>query len=447
MNTQEKSIRVLFGSKILGPMSREELSQELLAGNIAESALVSEHGSTWRPIASLVQEAPPAEYGIDTSPRMKAPTPPARTAPAKPLTVEPSESPRGGSLQQESRPSRQAAPGEDRTVEIRHPDRTISTMLITIGAIVILAFGGFYFIAKVALESRGAGQTNAVPPVANGQSQTAPPVALKKDDPVKPDRTPPVANPNIENVDSNPKPAPKKKPEELFRIASSGRKEDAIAVICATKAGAEKTYLPLCTAFAIDSKTLCTRAYRLAALGAFDRNAKDRLHFVAISKNGLHEIDEFRLHPKFPIAKLNNPDKTDLFNMFVNDVALISITGQMDGSLGTAKTQVLGAATQQNWPGQLLVSSKYGETWDEKDRCSPVSQNVSFVKHPDAPGGSDKFASVEGAFQLAMDGGPVIDQKGRVVGLMAMVFDQFGLRPGPQTVISIERAHEILDAK
>jgi len=189
---------------------------------------------------------------------------------------------------------------------------------------------------------------------------------------------------------------------------------------------------PLGTAVQVGKRHFAVRALALLTHGVKDPATDPNKLTV-----GTRSVVKATYHPRLPLASLSNEKLSDseLVAMILYDVAVLEI----DGDLSNVDLPALvSLATLGVNPSSVVCL-----TSDSEPKASKASRLTGMAKrHGDKT--NPMIADVEGSFLPSYDGAPVLDQAGRLLGMLLVQIDADGKPKAPHNILSWDRVAETL---
>lgn len=436
MSTQK--IRVMHGSKLLGPMTREALAELLAAGRVAETDLVSESNGPWVPLTSLVAATnstpsvfQPAFADSPFAAPMEAPLASGPAVATAPVPAGPAPIP--------AAPAPADEPAISATVALRLSPTSL-----------FLVAGGFVLVIvlTVLVAMRALAPTNAGAPVSTAAAPAAgaPPAAGPAQSLAGPPVNPPTPKDQVPAfVEAQPNPV-------ALQPAADPTK--AVAILCGEKkAGAGR--IALMTIWAVDKRHLAASAFLLADLSDPKEIERPSFKLFAVAKERDYEVTSVRYHPKFPAAKLSGPaekrpklSEDEQNDAMLNNLAVLEVGADLSAWLPLAERPGLDQVTAAGQPVTFLSAKGCPDTPAKTYRPAIESIPGKLLLHPAIPTANDYIAGIQGAIEPKMEGSPVLDGGGAVVGVIIYNDpEKDKLHTGTHAVLSSQRVRELIERR
>ena len=433
MSTPESKFRVQHNNRAFGPMTREQLIELLDAGRLDRSDLVCEGKGPWTSISELLGDEPQADAAeplpaneVPMAPAVPqdedVPTPvsePQADSAAAAVPVIPTASP--------SAPAAGSAPSASL------PTSPVILLLLALAFLVVSLLGTYLIVSAI--------RPSSTPYV----STVAPSAA-----PVGPASPVPGAPPEGTTDSPNLAPAPREnaaptegESQRHAPVSDPRSNQAAVAMVCVLEKE-EGTYIPYLTAGVVDRRHLVTHAFRLLKVNAERLIDQGLLH--AVTQDRAYEVVAMTYHAKFPAERIRAGQTTeqDFEAMILNDLALLTVGADLPSSLTIAEDPGLQQVGSTPTSVQLLSVRTVPDTAPRtfRPRIEPIPARLLF--HSLAPRGDRAFCAIEAQFRLHMDGSPVLNSAGALLGLTTLNINDRGLVAGNHQVLSAKRIREIM---
>lgn len=403
----DRNIKVRQGPRIFGPMSRAELSDLVAKGRVANTDQASTNGGPWTTVGGVLSDVSPAP----SAPERNASPSASRNDPVAAATSSPSNS-QGVSL----------------NVVLLLGGLFLATIMMIVVLVVVLRQP-----AQIVLTGPSAPQVNAAQPnnaAPGGQSSTDNAVAQSGEAGKQP-----TSAKTTKTATPEPSPDP---------IVSS------VGLICFVEDqfGGEKKLVPSQTAWVVGNRQLATRATRM--ITSKKLLGDENFELVVVMTDGVYDVAAIHFHPKFPWKKVGqqNTDR-ELEALFLNDVAVVEVSRPLNRkSLTLAKSAALEKIPTSGIEAVYYSVPKTEVLGEPMDYQPDVTQlKAKLIQHPMIARADARFGGVSGSIELHHDGGPFVNTKGEVIGVLSVSHNQHGvIRDVAHQIIAVDRVRELLAA-
>lgn len=259
--------------------------------------------------------------------------------------------------------------------------------------------------------------------------------------------TPPV-KPAKQPEEPSPTPEPKK---EAVSPAIAASAEQAIGLVCISQKGLEGEWVlrPVGTAWAMGPRQFISRAYWLTELENQDLQqigAKTGQPVLqVVTPNRVLKVTKLVFHPQFPSAKAALEEAT-IKKRLLYDVARLEVDQDIPAMLPVADNPQLENVSSEDRPVKVLSFETTGVTKPIGFRPNIAWMDANLKEHIMAPGGNPNLAGTRIQCRAQVDGSPLLDGAGRVVGMVSLEYDDENKVAGEShRVLPVTRAREVFN--